>query len=108
MYVRPLRRGNIFLLSYHRIWTLFGKASAYALSFYSTSATSSPLSGSVYVDRHGFLKLSQRVRGPMLCSLQALTITNVVIYNQDIPQISLQAQIHITDILEGLAFGFID
>lgn len=52
--------------------TTFQKASAHALSYFSTSATPSPFS-SISVDIHGFLKSSHRVGGPILCSLPALS-----------------------------------
>lgn len=55
----------------------FYKASRHALSFCSTSSSSSPFGGSVDVDSHGFLKSSHRVGGPMLCSLPTLTTGNV-------------------------------
>ncbi|CAI7643529.1 unnamed protein product [Penicillium viridicatum] len=55
----------------------FSKASRHALSFCSTSSSSSPFGGSVHVDSHGFLKSSHRVGGPMICSLPTLTTGNI-------------------------------
>ncbi|KAJ5187361.1 hypothetical protein N7449_010355 [Penicillium cf. viridicatum] len=55
----------------------FSKASCHALSFCSTSSSSSPFGGSVHVDSHGFLKSSHRVGGPTLCSLPTLTRGNI-------------------------------
>ncbi|KXG45491.1 uncharacterized protein PGRI_040400 [Penicillium griseofulvum] len=55
------------------ISSTFSRASTHALSFSSASSISSPFSGLLHVDRHGFLKSSHRAGGPVLTSLPAWT-----------------------------------
>ncbi|KAJ5617636.1 hypothetical protein N7537_002750 [Penicillium hordei] len=82
------------------------KASCHALSFYSTSSSSSPFGGSVHVDSHGFLKSSHRAGGPTLCSLPALTKTNIP---STVPRLSLRTQDRTASILgeHGLGFSYV-
>ncbi|KAJ5920581.1 hypothetical protein N7516_011439 [Penicillium verrucosum] len=82
----------------------FSKASAHALSFFSTSGASSPFSGPTFVDSQGFLRSSHRVGGPTLCSLPASVTTSLPLR---IRQTWQKGKDRAKDILEQLSLEFI-